>query len=193
MTPLQVAVRRVLDDLQAERLALVGGLAVSARAEPRFTRDVDLAIAVGSDAEAEALVARLLRAGYRVSAQVEQEATGRLATVRTVPPGGSVLCDLLFASSGIEPEVVAGATRLTLFPDCEAPVASVGHLIAIKLLARSPRRLQDDLDLEALSRIATDEHLREAEAAIGLIAARGFARDKDLANELAAWRARTGR
>jgi hypothetical protein len=35
------------------RWALVGGLAVSARAEPRTTRDIDVAIVVGSDSEAE--------------------------------------------------------------------------------------------------------------------------------------------
>ena len=56
MTPLQLAVRRVLADLTHQRLALVGGLAVSARAEPRFTRDVDFAVAVGSDKEAEQLI-----------------------------------------------------------------------------------------------------------------------------------------
>lgn len=193
MTPLQLAVRRVLDDLTQQRLALVGGLAVSARAEPRFTRDVDFAVAVGGDAEDERLVAGLVSRGYRISAQVEQDATGRLATVRTVPPGGSVLCDLLFASSGIEPEIVASASRLTLFQGCEAPVASVGHLIAVKLLARSARRLQDDLDLDALSKVATERDLSEAEAAVGLITARGFARDKNLATEFAAWRARTNR
>ena len=33
--------------------ALIGGLAVSARSEPRFTRDADFAVSVGSDAEAE--------------------------------------------------------------------------------------------------------------------------------------------
>ncbi|MCK6551640.1 nucleotidyl transferase AbiEii/AbiGii toxin family protein [Myxococcota bacterium] len=36
--------------------ALVGGLAVSVRSEVRFTRDVDLAISVSSDAEVERLV-----------------------------------------------------------------------------------------------------------------------------------------
>jgi hypothetical protein len=36
--------------------ALVGGLAVSVRSEVRFTRDVDLAVAVSTDAEMEALV-----------------------------------------------------------------------------------------------------------------------------------------
>lgn len=38
------AVPPVLDALGA-RYAVVGGLAVSARAEPRLTRDVDLAVA----------------------------------------------------------------------------------------------------------------------------------------------------
>ena len=62
MTPLQFAVRCVLDDLATQRLALVGGLAVSARAEPRFTRDVDLAVAVVSDDEAERLPPWILAA-----------------------------------------------------------------------------------------------------------------------------------
>lgn len=193
MTPLQLAVRCVLDDLATQRLALVGGLAVSARAEPRFTRDVDFAVAVASDHEAERIVSGLVTRGYRITAQVEQDATGRLATVRTVPPAGSVLCDLLFASSGIEPEIVANASALTLFEGCEAPVASVGHLIAVKLLARSPRRLQDDLDLDALARVAAEADLNEARVALGLITVRGFARDKDLEAEFVSWRARTGR
>jgi len=43
---------------------------------------------------------------------VEQEATRRLATIRLIPPGErerGVVVDLLFASSGIEREIVAGA------------------------------------------------------------------------------------
>jgi hypothetical protein len=64
--------------------------------------------------------------------------------------------------------------------------------VAVRL-ARSPRRLQDDVDLDALARVATDDDLREARQAISLIAARGFARDKDLEVEFSNWRARTGR
>lgn len=41
-----------LTDL-GSRFAVVGGLAVSARTEPRFTRDADVCVAVHSDAEAE--------------------------------------------------------------------------------------------------------------------------------------------
>jgi hypothetical protein len=57
-TPLEAALRTVIRDLGdlAKPCALVGGLAVSVRAEVRFTRDVDIAVRVASDAEAEALV-----------------------------------------------------------------------------------------------------------------------------------------
>ena len=58
MTSLEAALRRIADDLTRARVsfALVGGLAVSAWTEPRFTRDADFAVALAGDAEAEALM-----------------------------------------------------------------------------------------------------------------------------------------
>jgi Nucleotidyl transferase AbiEii toxin, Type IV TA system len=106
----EAALRRISADLERnqQKWALVGGFAVSARAEPRFTRDVDVAVAVSDDQEAESLVRSLMAVGYRLLASVEQDAVGRLATVRLihVSSGGEqgVLVDVLFASSGIEPE-----------------------------------------------------------------------------------------
>jgi hypothetical protein len=38
------------------RWALVGGFAVFARADPRFTRDIDVTVAVADDADGEGLV-----------------------------------------------------------------------------------------------------------------------------------------
>ena len=64
------------------RWALVGGMAVSARTEPRFTRDVDVAVSIEEDDDAETIVRSLTAAGFNVIALVEQEATSRLATVR---------------------------------------------------------------------------------------------------------------
>ena len=57
--------RRILARLTALgfRHAIVGGLAVSARTEPRFTRDVVVAVAVRSDSEAEALTHALQQDG----------------------------------------------------------------------------------------------------------------------------------
>lgn len=68
---LDQALRQVAQDLERLKapFALLGGLAVSAVAAPRFTRDIDLALAVPDDAAAESLIHRL---GYPVEATVEQ-------------------------------------------------------------------------------------------------------------------------
>jgi len=172
-------------------VALVGGLAVSARAEPRLTRDVDLAVQVVSDVEAEQLIQRLLSLGYATIAIVEQEYTRRLATVRLRLPEGSehgVVADLLFASSGIEPEVVTDAEPLEIFPGVTLPVAQIGHLVALKLLARNDRsRPQDAVDLRALREVAPQGEIARAQLAVGLIQQRGYARGRDLEDALSQW------
>ncbi len=61
----------------------------------------------------------------------------RLATARLVRPQAgtsSAFIDLLFANFGIEDEIVRRADRLEVLPDVFMPVASVGHLIALKAL-----------------------------------------------------------
>ena len=164
--------------------ALVGGLAVSARAEPRFTRDVDFAVALKSDREAEALILAVQARGYRIDTVLEQETTGRLATVRLVAPGSGkhgVILDLLFASSGIEPEVVERATVIEVFPGLELPVAQVSDLLALKILARDDeRRPQDTIDIRVLLQEATASDLEATKTALTLIVERGFHRKRDL-------------
>ena len=146
MSRLETTLRSISADLSGchARWALVGGLAVSARCEPRFTRDVDLAVAASG-----------------------------------------VVVDLLFASSGIEPEIVAFADRLEIFPGLELPVAAVGDLIALKLLARDDiRRPQDGADLVSLIAVASNADLARAADAVALIVARGYQRDRELASDL---------
>jgi hypothetical protein len=119
---------------------------------------------------------------------VEQEAAGRLATARLVPPGEGetgVVLDVLFASSGIEPEVAAAAEVLEILPGLRVPVASAGHLLALKLLSRDDRtRPQDRVDLGALLHVATPADLDEARHGVALIHARGFQRDRDRLSEI---------
>lgn len=169
--------------------ALVGGIAVSVRAEPRFTRDVDLAVAVESDTEAERLVGDLRARSYEILETVEQEATGRFATARLLPPGedsGGVVVDLLFASSGIEPEVVASAESIEVLPGLRVPVAGLPELIALKLLSRDDDvRPQDAGDLVALVPLATPDDLQSARKLVGLIEDRNYHRGRDLPGELA--------
>lgn len=178
-------------DLRAIRVrwALVGGLAVSARAEPRTTRDIDVAIAVAGDREAEAVSRLLTDRGYRIETHLEQEQTHRLATVRFLTPGQTpgILTDALFASSGIELEVTAAADLLEVLPGFFAPVAKTGHLLALKVLALRPdkpqERPQDAADIRELLRVADQAEIRRARDAIGLISRRGFDRGKDLGAE----------
>lgn len=189
MNALERSLHTIVEHLRGldRRFALVGGLAVSARAEPRLTRDADLAVVVSDDHDAEALVLDLRSAGYEVSASVEQEATGRLATIRLLPrdPADPLVTDLLFASSGIEEEIVVAADDIVVFAGLSVPVATVGHLIAMKLLARDDRRRPADADdLRALAAVAKNDDWMQARAAVELIMERGFARERDLVTAL---------
>lgn len=180
------ALEQVLSHLQDLRVraAVLGGLAVSVWTEPRFTRDVDLAVAVRADADAEQLVHRLTQRGYRLMATVEQTAAARLATARLLPPAESeegMVVDLLFASSGIEPEIVDAALEVHIGGGTPVRVARVGHLVALKLLSQDPAaRPQDALDLHALRSVLDAEETRRAREACALIARRGFHRGREL-------------
>lgn len=170
------------------RWALVGGLAVGARAEPRTTRDVDLAVAVEDDAEAESALFRLQQAGFSVVTVIEQTADRRLATGRLLSMERGIrgiYIDLLFASSGIEREAVNAAEVLEIRPGVAVPVARIGHLLAMKALSRQDReRPQDFDDLRALCREASAEDLAEARRAALTIEERGYSRGRSLLREL---------
>lgn len=159
--------------------ALVGGLAVSLRAEVRFTRDVDLAIAATDDADVEQLVHTLRGVGYYPIATVEHRERLRLSTVRLASPAG-VVVDLLAASSGIEAEVVARATPIDFGEIGAIPVARAEELLAMKVLSMTERRLQDRIDAvnlvllnDALDLDVVRENLTE-------ITRRGYHLDQDL-------------
>jgi hypothetical protein len=191
VTPLAEALARIATDLRllSRPWALVGGLAVSAHAAPaRLTRDVDVAIAVSGDPEAEALIRDLQGRGYGTESMLEQSAVGRLATMRLISPvprTATVIVDLLFASSGIEVEIVAAADPITTLGH-RIPIAKLGHLLALKVLANRP---QDQMDGARLILAAGEVEMRRARKALDLIAERGFAREegRDLQAELTRW------
>jgi predicted nucleotidyltransferase len=188
---LEAALARLAADLDALGFAwaLVGGFAVSARCEPRFTRDVDVAVVAADDADAEDLIRRLSALGYSITTTVDQEYVDRLAAARLrVPLPGGVLVDVLLASSGIEAEIVAEAERLEVVSGLVLPVATAAHLVVTKLLARDDTsRPQDAADLVALRRVVAEDDLAHLRAAIALVQSRGFARERDLAAALDAW------
>ena len=182
---LLTAASQVLSALRRENVdgCIVGGLAVSARCDPRFTRDVDIAVVVDTDEHAEALVRALTSYGLRTAGLIEQEAVGRLAMARLSTDDG-LSVDLLIASSGIEAEVVASAETLEVVRGMLLPVARTGHLIALKLLSVAPGRETDAADLRSLAAVATDDEWNLASEAVTQIHKRGFARGRQLDAEL---------
>ena len=173
--------------------ALVGGLAVSIRTEPRFTRDVDLAVAVVDDSAAERLVSRFVNSGFRLALSLEQTALDRLAAVRLLAPGESlegIVVDLLFTSTGIEAEICRDAEPLEIAQGLAVPVARAGHLVAMKVLSAASHRPQDAVDLAALIAALDPLDRERAVAAVSSIERVGANRNKHLRAELEEWLAR---
>ena len=73
--------------------------------------------------------------------------------------------------------------RLQVLPDVFMPVASTGHLIALKVLAG---RHQDLTDLGYLISAATEADLGEARASVARIRERGYNRGQNLPEDLSA-------
>ena len=187
--PVEGALIQLASHLEALKLrwALIGGLAVSALAEPRTTGDVDVVISVTGDQDAERAILDLQARGYRIHSVLEH-AAGRISTVRLLAPGTvrpGIIVDLLFASSGIEPEIAAVAEPLEVVSGLKVPVARIGHLLALKILAAREARPQDVGDARQLLRVASAEDLHLARESLELIRQRGYDRDKDLQGELA--------
>jgi predicted nucleotidyltransferase len=181
---------RVNADLKALHLqwALIGGLAVSFRAAPRTTKDLDVAIAVSSDRDVDAVVRSFHFRGYRdqpSKAVLWHKDQDRIATIRLLAPGEApsrIEVDLFFGSSGVEQEVVAAAESLAILPGVYVPIATTGHLMALKVLAG---RDKDRADFRSLLEHATPSEVQCARETLDLINERGFHRGKNLLAELA--------
>jgi hypothetical protein len=163
--------------------AVVGGMAVAVRGEPRFTRDVDVAVAIASDVEIEGLVFELTARGYRTVALVEHGARNRLSTARLAAPGGMIV-DLIAATCGIEQEIVERALPVALEGAGELPVARAEELLAMKVLSMTERRPLDRVDAISLVLTNPDLDLQVVRANLQLILERGFDRGEKLIDKL---------
>ncbi len=92
--------------------------------------------------------------------------------------------DLLTASSGIEPEIVARATAVDIEGVGVIPVAQAEELVATKVLSMDDRRLQDRIDALKLLEVNPGLDLQRLRADLELIERRGFSRRQDPAAKL---------
>jgi len=162
--------------------ALIGGLAVSVHGTPRTTRDIDLAISLPNESDLDRLVNALLDAGFFDKQLIMHVApVCKLGIRLRVPASSPVPVDLLYSSSGIEKETVSSAQSVEIFPNLFVPVATRGHLIAMKVVSENDSdRLQDALDIQGLLKEAKEVDIETAKSAMKLIEQRGFNRGKNL-------------
>ncbi len=153
------------------RFAVIGGLAVSVRTEPRFTKDADFLVAVQSDAEGEQIGQAMMRHGFVLASLFERTDLTRIATMRFML--ADVYVDLLMGICGAEAEMVADAADLEILPGRRCAVASVAALIGLKALACANRKKPDDqADLQRLLAVATETDLQGAMTYIALMESR---------------------
>lgn len=165
--------------------ALVGGIAVSMRTTERFTKDVDFAVSVSSDDQAELIVNALRRAGLRIAMFLDKNDGGLMAVRLKSGAEFEIYVDLLFATSGIESEVVASATKMEIFPGFIDRLATLPSLVAMKVLSADwKNRPQDVLDIQNLLNVASESDIHECRQLLSLITERGFNRNKDLQKDL---------
>ncbi|MCB9740758.1 MAG: nucleotidyl transferase AbiEii/AbiGii toxin family protein [Deltaproteobacteria bacterium] len=142
--------------------ALVGGLAVSVRTEPRFTRDIDVVAAVAAE-EIDRLGRHLVERGHRIESILADASGALVAGLRL--RGHGVREDVLLACSGLEAETCASAEPIEVLPGVVVPVATTPHLLVLELIAIAERsRTQDRADVEALIDAATDDERAAVEA-----------------------------
>lgn len=191
MTRLQKALIRLDTDLRALGLkwALIGGFAVMLRVESRSTRDLDIVLAVTGDLQTDEAVRGLRMRGYQdhPTKPMLLRKDGSLFGVRLVSPPlddgeeAMAIVDVLTGCSGVEREIVAAAEIREALPKVFIPVARLGHLVALKVLAGRP---QDQEDVRILLGGIDFKELQSARQTLMLIEERGFNEKKDLLAEL---------
>jgi len=154
MTGERLASLRALLDALACPAMVVGGLAVAARGEPRFTRDADVTIVV-PDAALPGVVSRAADAGFRALAgdPVAFARSHGVIPCERIADGWRV--DLILAMSPYEEAAVARAT-LERAEDVLLPIATAEDLVVLKLLAGRPQDLDDVRSVVARAGAALD-------------------------------------
>jgi hypothetical protein len=133
---------------QAVEYALIGGHAVNAWVEPRFTADVDIVVAAGSD-DLDRLKGILADEGFDVIREHGGELPSGPDFVRLESASSPLIIEVQAAKTRFQGEVIRRATSDT----DGMRIATVEDLIVMKLIADRPKDQIDLLGLAELSDI----------------------------------------
>ena len=159
------------------RFALIGGLAVSLRGQPRMTVDVDLVILADID-QALRLAQELSSTPFEPLFPGVEEVVARSFILPLRHRSTGIRVDVAIGMSGFEQQAVSRATTVTI-GDVRVPVVAVEDLLVMKALAGRP---QDDQDIRGL--VAAQRGAIDWPACLDVAEKLGAAIDVDIAGRL---------
>ena len=133
----------VSDFLRAHEVpfAVIGGIAVAARGEPRFTADVDIVAGIDVNRCLE-LLGTIEQTSFRPLFADVAEVVEKAFLLPLQHRQTKVRVDLAVGMTGFERQAIARATDVQ-FAGCSLPVVSAEDLILMKSLAGRPRDTDD--------------------------------------------------
>lgn len=161
--------------------AVIGGLAVSLRGQPRMTVDVDLVIIADVD-RALRLVAEIAATPFEPLFPGVEEVVARSFILPLRHRTTGIRVDVAIGMSGFEQQAVGRAAPVTI-GDVRVPVVAIEDLLVMKALAGRP---QDEQDIHGL--IAAQRDAIDWPACLALARRLGEAVDVDVAGRLLAAR-----
>ena len=136
---------QVIDHLKSHRYLLIGGLAYSIYAQPRFTQDIDFLI---SEKEFDEIFLSLLEAGFINKRNIMQFQKAKIARCVKMEEYEAIIVDFLLESETTF-DALFEKKNVMDYHDIEINVIDLESLIALKLERNSK---QDQLDVEELKR-----------------------------------------
>jgi hypothetical protein len=133
-----------LFEKSAVQYAVIGGHAVNAWLEPRFTSDIDVTV-VANAKELESLSSTLRQAGFDIVRQYGADQPSGPDFIRFANADASVVLEIQVAKTALQHSVVSRAMSSA----SGARVATPEDLLVLKLIAY---RSKDRIDLEGLVR-----------------------------------------
>jgi hypothetical protein len=141
--PLRTTLADAASFLQAQQVpyALIGGLAVSVRGQPRMTADVDVVVAADLD-RALSMAAALPGSNFRPLFDDIADVIMKAFLLPVRHRSTNVKVDIAIGLSGFEQQAIARAEPIEM-ADVTIPVATAEDLLVMKVLAGRPRDEQD--------------------------------------------------
>lgn len=131
--------------------ALIGGVAVSARARPRATKDIDFLISGDRTFLKSGLPDLLTKKGYKYKMFKSDMLDPLNGVIRVFDDDGTEFVDLIPVFWKWHLDAIEHAEEIEIFDGIKIPVARAEDLIVLKLKAGG---LQDMLDVEELIKAA---------------------------------------